>query len=65
MKDGTLPGSEKHTVISRHNARGSTVDSYLLGLKYIAAMDAYFDYKAERQSRIEEVKTGRANRVHF
>jgi hypothetical protein len=36
-----------------------------LGLKYIAAMDAYFDYKAERQSRIEEVKTGRANRVHF
>jgi hypothetical protein len=47
------------------NTDGSTVDSYFVGSKYIAAMDAFFDYKAEHQARIEAVKMERAKRVHF
>jgi hypothetical protein len=44
---------------------GSTVDSYLLGSKFIAAMDAYFDYKAKRQAQLEAVKLKRESRILF
>lgn len=44
---------------------GSTVDSYFLGSRFIAGMDEYFDYKAERQARLNEVQAARTVNIRF
>lgn len=44
---------------------GSTMDSYFLGSRFVAGMDAYFDYKAERQVRLSDIQAARTTRVRF
>ncbi|MGE5648311.1 MAG: hypothetical protein ACM336_21235 [Acidobacteriota bacterium] len=44
---------------------GSTVESYFLGSKFVAGIDAHFDYKHERQSRLPLITAERASRVLF
>jgi hypothetical protein len=44
---------------------GSTIDSYFLGSRFLAGMDEYFDYKAERQERLGEVQAARAANIRF
>lgn len=47
------------------NSDGKTVDWLFAESKYIAAIDEYFDYKAERQSKLEEIRDARQKRVRF
>jgi hypothetical protein len=44
---------------------GSTVDSHFLGSRFLAGIDAHFDYKHERKSRLAEIAAARAARVRF
>jgi hypothetical protein len=44
---------------------GSTVISYFLGSRFIAEMDSYFDYKAERQPQLSTLREARAALVRF
>jgi hypothetical protein len=44
---------------------GSTMGSYFLGSRFIAGMDEYFDYKAERKARLSEVQAARAANICF
>jgi hypothetical protein len=44
---------------------GTTNDSYFLGSRFIAAIDAFFDYKHERQAALVSIQKARASRIHF
>lgn len=44
---------------------GKTVQSYFLQSKYLAEIDANFDYKHERQKDLEEIRASRAARLAF
>jgi hypothetical protein len=44
---------------------GSTIISYFVGSRFIAEMDSYFDYKAERQAQLAKIQSARATAVRF
>lgn len=44
---------------------GSSIDWYYLKSKYIAEIDSYFDYKHERQDRLDMIKTKRMNVIEY
>jgi hypothetical protein len=44
---------------------GSTIDSYFLKSRFVAAMDGYFDYKAERQAQLGAIQSIRAAGIRF
>ncbi|MBY5545990.1 hypothetical protein HFO61_03895 [Rhizobium leguminosarum] len=44
---------------------GKTIDSYFLQSRYLAEIDAYFDYKHERQKTLNDIKESRAARICF
>ncbi|TCA62723.1 hypothetical protein E0J16_00095 [Rhizobium pisi] len=44
---------------------GKTIDSYFMQSRYLAEIDAYFDYKHERQKSLSEIKESRASRIAF
>ncbi|MBU1306568.1 MAG: hypothetical protein KKF33_13750 [Alphaproteobacteria bacterium] len=44
---------------------GNTIDWYFTQSKFIAAVDAEFDYKHERQSHLDAIKATRAARIRF
>lgn len=44
---------------------GSTVDSYFLGSRFMAAIDQSFDYKAERKATLPIVQRARTARITF
>jgi hypothetical protein len=44
---------------------GSTIDSYFLGSRFIAGMDQYYDYKAERKKRLTEIQAARTANLRF
>jgi hypothetical protein len=44
---------------------GCAVDSYFLASRFIAGIDRSFDYKAERQKKLETIKADMAKRIAF
>ncbi len=46
-------------------ANGDTVDWHLMGARFLADMDAHFDYKHERQDRLAEIRAARLARIAF
>jgi hypothetical protein len=46
-------------------ANGSTVDWHFTQSRFIAGMDAFFDYKHERQARLAEIRASRRDSVRF
>jgi hypothetical protein len=44
---------------------GSSLNWFFGGSKYIAAIDEQFDYKAERQKKLDEIKRKRLERITF
>lgn len=44
---------------------GATFESYFFGSRFMAEIDEYFDYKHERQARLEQIKARRIQRVQF
>ncbi len=44
---------------------GSTIDSYFLGSRFMAAIDESFDYKAERKAKLALVQRARTTRITF
>ena len=47
------------------NSDGETIESYFCGSRFIAAIDASFDYKAERKTKLAAVQSARAARITF
>jgi hypothetical protein len=47
------------------NSDGDTTESYFCGSRFIAAIDAFFDYKAERKAKLAAVQSARAARIRF
>jgi hypothetical protein len=46
-------------------SNGETTNWYFLASKFIAAIDEHFDYKHERQSRLDEIKKIRKQKIRF
>jgi hypothetical protein len=44
---------------------GTTTNWYFMESRFFAAMDSYFDYKAERQPHLEDVRARRLTRIRF
>jgi hypothetical protein len=44
---------------------GSTIEWYFMASRFLGAMDAHFDYKAERQTRLAEIAAGREAKIKF
>lgn len=47
------------------NHDGSSASTYFLGSRFIAGIDAHFDYKHERQKDLARIAAERASRVRF
>ena len=44
---------------------GSTVAWYFSGSRFLAGIDAHFDYKVERQQRLAEIQDARRQAIGF
>ncbi|HEX5425223.1 MAG TPA: hypothetical protein VFW94_16870 [Candidatus Acidoferrales bacterium] len=44
---------------------GSTIDSYFVGSRFVAAIDSYFDYKHERKASLTAIQAARASKIAF
>lgn len=44
---------------------GATAAWHFMGSRFIAAMDAHFDYKHERQKQLVQIQAGRAAKIRF
>jgi hypothetical protein len=44
---------------------GETINNYFLGSRFMAAIDEWFDYKAERQAKLATVQMARAAGIRF
>lgn len=44
---------------------GSTSASYFMGSRFMAGMDSFFDYKAERQQQLSAIQAARSARIQF
>lgn len=44
---------------------GATVAWYFIGSRFVAAMDAHFDYKYERQKQLPQIQANRAANIHY
>lgn len=59
----SVPGSIAGDWLVEPN--GDTIDWYFVGSRFIAGMDSEFDYKHERQDRLDEIARLRAARITF
>ena len=44
---------------------GSSMRSHFMGSRFLAGIDGHFDYKAERQARLVDIRAQRAARIRF